>query len=99
MSDYTSPYWERVRTRADELGSDGCTKATNAFRDCCLEHDIAYRTGHTIDGEPQNKQQADLRFRACMQRHSTFGWFSPMAWWRYLAVKWRGKPSYREKPA
>ena len=86
-------YWERVRDKAAQLGSDGCTAGVGAFRDCCLEHDVAYRTGATVDGEPQTKQQADLRFRACMMAQSRFGFYSPMAWWRYLIVKWRGKPS------
>lgn len=92
-------YWDRVRERAAQLGSDGCTGVGPAFRDCCLEHDIAYRTGATVDGEPQTKQQADARFLACMQRKSKFGWWSPLAWVRYFAVKKFGKPSYKKDPS
>lgn len=88
-------YWDRVRNRAAELGSDGCTKALGVKRDCCLEHDVSYADGHTVDGEPQTKQQADQRFLACLQRHSRLGFYSPLAWWRYLAVKWFGTPSVK----
>ena len=88
-----SDYWDRVRNRAAELGTDGCSFALGAFTDCCAEHDIAYRQGTTVDGEPQTKAQADQRFLACMQSHSRFGWWSPMAWWRYRLVKRFGKPS------
>ena len=85
-------YWERVRDRAAELGADGCTGATNAFRDCCLEHDIFYRTGKTLDGRPITKAEADDRFRSCMMAHSVLGFYSPMAWIRWAAVKVFGRP-------
>ena len=85
-------YWARVRNTAAELGSDGCSFATGAFRNCCLEHDISYRTGATVDGVPQTKEQSDLRFLACMQRSSRLGYYSPIAWIRYLIVKRWGKP-------
>jgi hypothetical protein len=84
-------YWERVRDRAAEMGCDGCSMATGAYLDCCLEHDLHYRLGTTLKGVPITKADADLRFRSCMQTRSKLGWFSPMAWWRYWAVKWRGK--------
>ena len=90
-------YWDRVRNRAAELGTDGCSFGTSAYRDCCLEHDIAYRTGATVDSEPQTKAQADTRFRACMQAHSRLGWWSPMAWTRYIVVRWFGRPHAQPK--
>lgn len=86
-------YWVRVRERAAELGSDGCSGVTNAHRDCCLEHDIAYRLHTTVDGVPLTKAEADTRFRSCLQRRSKAGALSPLAWWRYLAVRWFG-PSW-----
>jgi hypothetical protein len=86
-------YWERVKDKAAELGTDGCSFATGAFRDCCLEHDCHYRTGETIFGEPITKAEADRRFRSCMQSRSVFGFFSPIAWMRYLMVKKFGRPS------
>ena len=95
MSAYLSAYWKRVRERADELGVDGCSFGTSARLDCCLEHDIAYRTAKTVDGAPQTKEQADTRFLACLQRHSSLGWWSPLAWLRYWVVKTFGTPSVR----
>jgi hypothetical protein len=86
-------YWERVRDRAAEIGCDGCSMALGAHLDCCLEHDVHYRTGARLDGTPITKADADWRFLSCMQSRSRFGWFSPMAWGRYAAVKTFGRPS------
>lgn len=84
-------YWIRVREKAAEIGADGCTMATGAFRDCCLEHDLHWRTGQTLDGDPISFDEADLRFRSCMQRSSRLGWFSPMAWIRYAVIRTIGR--------
>ena len=79
-------YWERVAKRAEELESDGCTSVPDFYLPCCQEHDIAWRTGATVDGEPQSTPQANTRFRHCIQEHSRLGVCSPMAWWRYWGV-------------
>lgn len=84
-------YWERIRDKASELGTDGCTGATGLFAECCAEHDVHYRLGATLDGRPITKREADDRFLACMQSRSIFGWYSPMAWWRYAAVRVFGR--------
>ena len=84
-------YWERVRDKAAELGTDGCTGATGAFLDCCLEHDVHWRTGKTLDGKPITKQEANTRLRACIQSRSIFGFYSPLAWWRWAVVSLVGK--------
>jgi len=81
-------YWQRVRIRARELRSDGCTGVPNFYKDCCLEHDIAYRTGRDIDGRPVTREEADKQLRDCIQARSLFGKWSPMSWWRYWAVRW-----------
>ena len=93
----TRDYWNRVRDTAAELGCDGCTMASGAFLDCCLQHDVEYRLGTTIDGEPITFDEADTRFRNCMFMRSKLGYFSPVAWYRYAAVKWFGK-KFRPKP-
>lgn len=80
-------YWDRVHELADRLGSDGCTMATGLRRECCAEHDIHYARHRTLDGAPLTRRQADARFLACMQRRSWFGYFSPLAWMRYTAVR------------
>ena len=87
-------YWQRVRDRAAELQSDGCSGVPDFYLDCCLEHDIAYRTHKNIFGEELTKAQADAHFRRCMQARSTFGVLSPMSWWRWLAVRWLGGKSW-----
>lgn len=80
-------YWQRVGEKARELVSDGCTMGTSLFRPCCLEHDIHYRTGRTLGGRRLTRRGADERFLRCMQRRSKLGWWSPVAWIRYGAVR------------
>lgn len=92
-------YWTRVRDVGDRIGADGCTMATGIRRDCCVEHDIAYRLGRTVDGQSLTKQEADKRFLACMQRRAWLGWWSPVAWVRYAAVKWFGGSAWRNGEA
>lgn len=81
-----SMYWRRVRQRAFELGSDGCTGVSELFKESCLEHDIHWRTGATIDGHTITTAQANTRFRLVIQSRSRFGVFSPISWIRYLGV-------------
>lgn len=79
-------YWELVYDKAAMLGSDGCTGGSAAFRDCCTEHDVHWRTGKTVYGKPITPREANKRFLSCMQARSKFGWYSPIAWWRYAVV-------------
>ena len=94
---WTVEYRCQVRTRAAELRSDGCSgPALDAFhRDACLEHDVHYRTGQTLDGQPISRPEADALFRRRMQAASIFGPLSPMAWWRWTAVRLFGRCSWR----
>jgi hypothetical protein len=87
-------YWARVRRRAKELKSDGCSGVPDFHLDCCLEHDIAYRTGHTVDGEPLTRAEADARLRRCIQKDSSLGVLDPMSWWRWAGVRLFGASSW-----
>jgi len=87
-ADEDTVYWENVRQAAEALGADGCSGVPEIHRDCCLEHDIHYRTGRTITGATLSRAQADALFLMCMQERSTLGRWSPLAWWRYAAVRW-----------
>ena len=80
-------YQERIRAKAKALGADGCTGVPEFFRDGCLEHDIAYRTHRDLLNNPITKAEADFRLKWYIQMHSIFVRFSPMAWWRWRAVK------------
>lgn len=95
-------YWERVRAKAKELKSDGCTAAPDLwFKDCCYEHDIAYRTGCDVAGTPVSRLKADWTLARCIQRKSPLakvwlGVLSPLSWKYFLAVRlanygWKGK--------
>lgn len=100
MRAWTADYRASVRHRAAELKADGCSgPALDAFyRDACLEHDIHYRTGRTLDGQPLTRAQADATFRRRMQAMSPVGVLSPMAWWRWVAVRLFGGSSWRGGP-
>jgi hypothetical protein len=80
-------YWDLVRAKAKELNSDGCTVVADIYVDCCFEHDLAYRTGLTVYGDPITRKEADVRFRKCIQSHSKLGKFSPLSWVRYAGVR------------
>lgn len=87
MDEKEKRYWEIVEDLADELGTDGCTGVTNAHRQCCLRHDIHYRTHKHIDRvTPITKKEADNMLFSCIISRSKLGYLSPMAWWRWFAV-------------
>lgn len=92
-------YAEQLREWAQKNGSDGCSwPASQAHQMCCHEHDFAYTTGSTFRGVKVTKAEADRRFRECIQTHSSFRWFSPMSWWRWLAVSRFGRGVWSEQP-
>lgn len=88
--------WPAIRARAKELKSDGCTCVPDFFKDCCLLHDIYYRTHKDLDGNPITKEAADLELKKCIQSRSWFKRWSPMAQWRYWAVLRFGKKGWEK---
>ena len=53
------------------LEANGCTSAPDlCFEDCCNGHDVEYRTGKTIDGEPVSRAEADAKFLRCMSERA-----------------------------
>lgn len=84
------PYWTKVRLRAKELKSDGCTVVSDFYLDSCLEHDIHWRTGKTLSGYALTERQANMRFRWVIQNRSIFGVWSPMSWGRWVGVSVAG---------
>jgi hypothetical protein len=89
----------KIRQRAEELHSDGCTGVTQFYIICCWEHDIYYRTGQDLDEKPLTRTEADRRFRACIQKRSKFGKLSPMALWRWAGVRVFGRKAWQESRA
>ena len=99
MNEWTEEYRQLVRQKAKELGSDGCSGVPDFHLDGCFEHDIAYRTGCDVYGNPITRAEADRRFRIYIQKHSPLaklklGFFSPMSWWRWAGVRLFGGSSY-----
>lgn len=103
-------YWDWVAVEAKLINSDGCSDAIEAYHKCCLQHDLSYRYAadpvdaykHYIAGNPDywgiakpiTKSKADATFRKCIQSNSKLGKFSPMAGWRWLALKLFGQKAW-----
>lgn len=95
-------YWEWIRSEASLVDTDGCTGVSGLRIECCFEHDLAFRTGKeprdafrlarlgSLDpwGEAKRTtfEQANERFLHCLQTRSKWGFYSPMAWWRWVGV-------------
>jgi hypothetical protein len=81
--------WERrCKEQGAAFPNAGCSGTiVETFHLCCVEHDIAYRTGLDLWGNPTTRKDADLRFKRCMQTRSVFGVFSGMAFARWLIVR------------
>ncbi len=91
------PYWTKVRIKAALLRSDGCTLVAEFYQDGCYEHDIHWRTGKTLAGEPISYEAANWRLALVIwSRASTnltrnpktwlnlFGY--PMGAWRFVGT-------------
>lgn len=91
-----SKYVARVEEVALALNSDGCTGVPDFYILGCYEHDIAYETGLDPLELPIDKPEADRRLRWYIQKNSAFGRFSPMSWWRWLALKYFGGKAWRQ---
>ena len=87
-------YWAIIERWAKEYRSDGCTKSPD-FGWCirgCWEHDLHYRYGVTIFGDPITFEEANVRLRKVIQMFSPiprgFKWASPAAWtyWRFVST-------------
>lgn len=87
-------YYDRLREIADRRGFDGCTMATGLRRECCAEHDFHYKVHRRLTGGRITKDEADRLFLHCMQRRGWLGWWSPLAWARYAAVRWFGQRAW-----
>lgn len=77
--------------------SDGCTGVLDLFRAACIIHDFHYRTHHDLCGRIISRAEADRRFRMRIQRLSRLGVGSPIAWWRWAAVRCLGNRFWESK--
>jgi len=92
-------YWRAVERRAKQINADGCSlvrflywKRRAPARLCCLQHDVEYHDGATVEGDPVTRRQADQRLRRCVQEWSWLRRASPLAVIRWLGVRiggWR----------
>mgnify|MGYP001576064033 CR=1 FL=1 len=91
VPDWTAPYRAMIRQVAAALGTDHCTGIPDFYADACDEHDLHARTHRTVEGEWLTKNDAALIFKQRIQAMSRFGRWSPMAHWRYWALRWASR--------
>ena len=97
---FAAANWDAIRAQAEALHTDGCSGPTiQVYVNCCYQHDIAYCTHSDEFGFPITRQEADERFRECIQHFSPFGEGSPMAAWRYWALRLFGWRAWRQQTA
>ena len=98
-------YRDWIREQAALHNVDGCTGVTNWNAFCCLQHDLEFRFGkgagsayrHYLTGDPDpwlradvtTFEQANAHFKACNFRESSLGYWNPLAWLRYGAMRLR----------
>ena len=88
-------YWTRVKEHAKALKGDGCTSSPDFwFHRCCNEHDIAYRTGKTVDGVEVTRAEADNQLFVCMKKRNKdpliSKWILPALYWSAVRLFGRG---------
>lgn len=82
--------------------SDGCTGVPDIHLHCCWQHDYAYQTGmdprEAFEGRLVflSRRQADAIFRHCNEEEDPLGWFSPIAWVRWVGVRLFGRKYYHK---
>ena len=81
-------YWSRVRDRALEINSDGCSGVPDWFVWTCYEHDVHYALHEMLSGLVIDFRTANYVLRVRIQQGSAFGRASPMSWWRWAGVKY-----------
>lgn len=70
------------------IDSDGCSgPALQFYRNGCVLHDFWYRTHVDFDGRSITRRTADANLREYIARHSVLDGMSPMAHWRYVALR------------
>lgn len=87
FADKPPEFWKQITDKATELKSDGCTGVADFYKECCYLHDIYYRTHLDLNGDPITKAEADKALRDCIRCKSRFGFWNPMAIWRWIGVK------------
>lgn len=103
-------YWDFIEQEAALIGTDGCSKATGAFRRHCRVHDLSYYFAkdpisayrHYVAGvldywgaaDDIDQATADANLRKGMQSDSPLGFFSPLAILRWTVLKAVGKNAW-----
>jgi len=86
LTAYDKLYWALIKEKAKELLSDGCSGVPDWYVWTCWEHDIHYRTHRFLCGRSITFKTANYIMRRRIQQSSPFGFFSPVAWGRWLGL-------------
>lgn len=96
-----------IRAEASEINGDGCSGVTGLQVECCHIHDAefyygtsshdAYKLHKKGDADPWGNakpisfEDANATLRRCIQARSKWGFWSPVAIWRWLGVAYLPK--------
>lgn len=90
----TPAYISALRLAID---SDGCTKVPDwGTGHCCAGHDLIYKFGIDIYGNPCNKGCGDAYLKQCIEHHSRLHRWSVLARVFWLGVKGLGAWAYAQ---
>lgn len=98
-------FWAWIEEQAALYSVDGCTGVTNWNGRCCLRHDLEFSFGRCaasayrryLAGEadpwaladPITFDRANAHFKNCNFREAKAGYWNPLAWARYGAMRLR----------
>lgn len=83
--EFTHTDYRRI---SEFVKSDGCTGVSELYHNGCVLHDFCYRTHLNFKGEEITKDEADKLLRDYIWSRSVFGYLSPLAWIRWIGVKY-----------
>lgn len=69
------------------MSPNGPSEKPDAFLECCVQHDLAYWQGGTLE----QKEQADLELKACITKNSDEA-IGNLYW---QGVRWGGGPQFK----
>lgn len=78
------------------IKSDGCSKSPDIYGDCCIGHDLHYRFGIDLYGNPVKKKDSDNYLKGCMEKASVLKRWSLIAKVYWLGVKELGGWAYAD---
>ena len=90
-------YWDRVRAKAKELKTDGCSSWSQVYIGACLEHDIHHRTRRRLySAKPIGRLEADWLMLLATMARSPFRALTPIGWLRFVVLRCCGWHAWKK---